>query len=198
MKSDTLHQSWRGLTVENKFGRVIIVALVMIVGAQQIHIMSRDQIVVFPPPIWQSELNVGQGQANDEYLKTFALAIANFLGNITPANVDFVKTNVGRFFDPDVYSVIRETIDSQANAIKADGLSISFSPRQVVYEPQTQKVFVTGFTKTEGRGGQSESVQRTYEFRFSIVNYIPQVISFNIYRGAPATADRARATGGTP
>lgn len=198
MKTQTLNQSWRGLTVENKFGRIIIVVLACVTLFQQIHIMNRDQIVVLPPPIWSSELNVGQGQANEEYLKTIGLAVANFLGNITPANVDFVKNNVARFFDPDVYARIREAIESQANAIKADGLSISFSPRQVLYEPSTQKVFVTGFTRTEGRGGQSESVQRTYEFKFSIVNYIPQATDFTIYRGPPATVDRVRATGGTP
>lgn len=190
METKALKETWRNTIAENKFGRLLVAGLVLSNLIAVSFIMSRDQIVVIPPPNWTSELEISRDSANAEFLKSYGLFISTFLGNITPSNVEFVKSNVGRYFDPDVYAMIRDGIEAQAVAIRTEGLSISFTPRQVDYEQATRKVFVTGFTRTEGRGGQSDNVQRTYEFVFEIFNYTPQVVSFNIYRGPPMTLDK--------
>lgn len=185
MKTSALLESWRSITSENKFGRLLVAGLVMTNLFTAYYVMSRDQIVVLPPPTWSDEIQIGQSSANAEYKKSMGLFIASFLGNITPANIDFVKNNAGRYFSPEVFTNIRDSIDAQATAIKTEGISISFTPRQITHDAPTDRVFVSGFTRTEGRGGQSEQIQRTYEFKFEIRNYEPQVTAFNIYRGPP-------------
>jgi len=188
MKTSKLTESWRAITAENKFGRMIVAGLLVTNVTTAFYVVSRDQIVVLPPPTWSDDVQIGRESANAEYKKSMGLFIASFLGNITPANIDFVKSNAGRYFAPNVFANIRDSIDAQATAIKAEGISISFTPRQITHEPVSDKVFVSGFTRTEGRSGQSESIQRTYEFKFEIRNYDPQVTAFNIYRGPPQLA----------
>lgn len=188
MRTSKLNESWRTITSENRFGRIIVTALLLTNMATAFYAVTRDQIVVLPPPTWSEEVQIGKGSANPEYKKSMGLFIASFLGNITPANVDFVKNNAGRYFSPSVFASIRDAIDAQATAIKTEGISISFTPRQITHDPSSDKVFVSGFTRTEGRGGQSESIQRTYEFKFEIRNYEPQVTAFDIYRGPPKLA----------
>ena len=66
-----------------------------------------------------------------------------------------------------------------------------FEPLRVTYEKTTGMVFVYGYSFM--RAGTSMSretkVQRTYEFKLSISNYLPQIDYLTTYEGVPHTRD---------
>lgn len=181
---------------ERNFQRYVSGGLAAAVLILAIGVVSQDQAVILPPPSWEGNAEIARNAANANYKKGWALGLAQFLGNITPSNVDFVVENVGNFFAPDVYNRIRTALQAQSESIKNDGLTVTFASRAITYEPETDKVFVNGYTKTEGRDGRSETVERTYEFKISIVNYMPTTTWFDLYRGPPRTKAHLAAMGG--
>lgn len=195
MEAKKLKDSWTAVMAENKLGRMLIAASVGANLVIALMLMAKPERVVLVPANLGNNASVASNAADENYKTAWALFIAKFLGNITPGNIDFVKTKVGTYMSPEVYGTIREAIEVQADAIRNDGLSVSFSERSVTYEPTTDRVFVTGITRTEDRAGNSESVERTYEMRIAIRNYVPIVTYFDLYRGQPMTEKRLQQRG---
>ncbi len=191
MEAKRLAQTWSGINAENKYARMIIGGLVVANLALVFKLSFRDEKVVLLPPLLEKQAELTQAAAGESYKTAWALFVASFIGNITPKNADFVKAQVGQFFSPAVYSELRDSIDASADALKNEGLSVTFSVTDTLYEPNTDKVFVTGTTTTRARDNTAgESIVRTYEFQVSISNYRPIVTYFDIYRGQPKTQAR--------
>lgn len=191
MEAKKLAQTWAGINAENRYAKWIIGALAVANVLLAFKLVSRDEKVVLLPPLLEKQAELTQAAAGDTYKTAWGLFVASFIGNITPKNADFVKSNVGTYFSPSVYSELRDSIDASADALKNEGLSVSFSVTDTLYEPETDKVFVSGTTTTRARDNTAgESIERTYEFRISISNYRPIVTYFDIYRGPARTQAR--------
>ena len=83
-----------------------------------------------------------------------------------------------------------EVMARQVNDIKLDRITTSFDPRSVLYEPETDKVFVHGVQTSQGPGGRPQGRNRTYEFRIAFANYRPRITHIDVYGGEPKTLDR--------
>lgn len=187
---EKFQRSWHGLRAENQWSRIIIGALLLALVFTSAKAFVNDPIIILTPPTLESVAEIRNRSTDESFKKAWALFVADLMGSITPANVDFVVESLGNHLSPSVYSAVRDSLYDQARDIKREGLTVSFSPREIVYEQSTDKLFVYGVTRTQGRDGRAESVDRTYEFLIAIRQYRPTVTRLSVYRGPPLTAER--------
>jgi conjugal transfer pilus assembly protein TraE len=144
-------ESWRFVQAENRLHRIVLIGLVITNGLSALAASHTERAVVLVPPNLTKEVEIACDTESSELKESCGLYLAELLGNVTPANSEFL-----------------------ANAIKMDRVATSFKPRQVAYEQGNGKVFVTGELSTLGPNAKSETKNRTYEFIFSIRNYRPR------------------------
>ena len=150
-----------------------------------------DRIVVVPPGL-SGPVAVDWGRADAEYLKTFGIFYATLLGTITPRNAEYVADRLTSMTAPSVYPHIRKSILSVAKdpSFAGSGSTTNFVSNQVVFEPQTGKVFVSGDNRVYSGFGQPKIAQVVYEMDIRIVEGRPVVHSVTNYPGTePRTTE---------
>lgn len=159
-------QSFQGLQIEARFSRAVIFGLLIIVFFCVFTMANRPQIVTIKPWTLTVDAQVTRNAASRSYLESWGFALAQLLGNVTPANVDFISDRLAPLLDPKIY-------------------------HRVTYEKSTGKVFVTSYSFTrEGSSLSNEKRQeRTYEFLLKIDNYAPVILSLDTYQGTAGTRD---------
>jgi conjugal transfer pilus assembly protein TraE len=155
-----------------------------------------ERSIILVPPSLTQEVEVTRSQASSEFKESWGLFLAELLGNTTPANADFLKTAVEPLLAPDIYRSVLDAMSDQIKAIKMDRVAISFTPRHVDYEAETNKVFVSGELKSQGPSSKPDVKPRTYEFIIAIKNYRPRLEYIDVYPDSPRTLDRLKAMQG--
>ena len=186
--------SWKGTRLENRLQRYLIAALLVANVALALAAFGRGEVVVLTPPEITRALKVARDQGDQNYSETWGLALAQLLGNVTPGNADFVKRAIAPVLAPSIYQDTMNALFQQVEQIKLDRVSTRLDPREVVYEPKTGKVFVTGYSVAAGPAGKEERDTRTYEFVIRVHNYQPLVTYIDTYRGAPHTLEHNERT----
>ena len=184
-------QSFQGLQIEARFSRAVIFGLLIIVFFCVFTMANRPQIVTIKPWTLTVDAQVTRNAASRSYLKSWGFALAQLLGNVTPANVDFIYDRLAPLLDPKIYHRVMDSLDANARTLKEQRIAIRFEPRRVTYEKSTGKVFVTGYSfMREGSSLSNEKRQeRTYEFLSKIDNYAPVILSLDTYQGTAGTRD---------
>lgn len=150
-------------------------------------VLFQKPTVVLVPPDLEKPAKVGAKSADAAYIEAWALFAGNLLGNVTPGSVDFVRNALGRLVSPDIYHGVASLLETQARQIKDDNVTLSFIPAQVMFEPETGLVFVTGTARLTGASGHSKREERTYEFRIAAREHAPVITWVDTYLGAPRT-----------
>ena len=188
MRLDRFLETWKGVIAENKFHRVATLVLAVAVLAAVVGLLRRDPVVVLVPPKLSEEVWISSKDAQIEYQKTWGLFLAELLGNVTPGNVEFLADAVSPLLSPKIHAQVIEAIHTQAQYILRDRVSLRFTPRSVVYEPESRKVFVEGYGFISGSGNTEEKKEaRTYEFVIDVDRYAPKVTALTVYDGRPKT-----------
>ncbi|MBX2808172.1 MAG: type IV conjugative transfer system protein TraE [Cellvibrionaceae bacterium] len=187
MKMDSFVRTWEGALVENKWNRIFNGALVISILLLLFMLFSKDQIVVIQPETLGTEAWITKSQASESYKESWGLFLAQMTGNITPANVDFLKDRLKPLLSPAIYSDVIDALELQTLNIKNDRVTMRFEPRFVEYEKESDKVFVYGYSFVKGATGTETRNDRTYEYRINIANYAPMIVDINTYEGLPRT-----------
>lgn len=187
MKLSQYLKTWEGMQNENKWGRVVQAALLVIVFVLMIKVFTKETIVTMQPFTLTEEAWVAQKSASRSYKEAWGFAFAQLFGNVTPTTVEFIKDRVRPFLGPRIYQEVIDALEMQARQIKGDRVSMRFEPRVVEYEMNTNKVFVYGYSFTKGTNSAEERVDRTYEFTIQIANYAPLLTHLETYAGRPRT-----------
>jgi len=181
-----LLKTWKGTAKENRFHRTANLVLALAVGALAILSLQTKTIVTLVPPTLTEEAWVTRDAATEGYRKSWGLYLAELLGNATPGNVQLISDAIGPLLAPSIYQQTILVLRSQSEQILADRISQRFEPRSVLFERETGKVFVEGFSFVQGGAGDEQRTTRTFEFKIDIDRYAPIVTHIDTY------ADRAR------
>ena len=193
MKLSEFLQTWDGHETENRFSRVIIIGLLVVCVITSLAAWRTERSIILVPPTLNKEVEVTRTSASSEFKESWGLFLAELLGNTTPANADFLKTAIEPLLAPDIYRSVLDAMTDQIKAIKMDRVALSFTPRHVDYEAETNKVFVSGELKSQGPSSKPDIKPRTYEFIIAIKNYRPRLEFIDVYPDAPRTAERLKA-----
>lgn len=196
MKFNRLSSHWLNLSETNQFLKLACLALVGINGILVIALLLENKTLVLVPPHLNETMEVAQNKASEGYKKSWGLFAASLLGNVSPDNADFVLDALKDMVSNDIQAELNEQIRADLESLKAENVSISFEVGKVAYEPDTDKVFVTGKSWISGAGGKSSSGTRTFEFKVAIKGYTPVITHLAIYADSPhdqATVKRLEA-----
>jgi conjugal transfer pilus assembly protein TraE len=194
MRLSEFLRTWEGHETENRFSRVIILGLLVVCVVTSLAAWRTERSIILVPPALGKEVEVTRRtSASSEFKESWGLFLAELLGNTTPANADFLKSAIEPLLAPDIYRTVLDAMTDQIKAIKMDRVAISFTPRHVDYEVETNKVFVTGELKSQGPSSKPDVKPRTYEFIIAIKNYRPRLEFIDVYPDDPKTLARLKA-----
>jgi conjugal transfer pilus assembly protein TraE len=146
---------------------------------------SHERVVIVPPGINQAT-SVGWADADATYYKSFGMFIATLIGNITPANVEFVSKSLSGFMDSAVYSDVRKKMIALADSreFRETASATKFVPTAIAYEPDTHKVFVAGqMAIMNAQSDVKTAEDLTYEMIIKIREGRPVITAISSYPG---------------
>lgn len=185
MKFGDFLNTHEGALSENRWNRFANVGLAVAVVVLLYMVNTKDQIVIIQPTALASEAWISKEGASQSYKEAWGFHLAQLTGNVTPANVEFLKERLKPLLSPAIYSEVIDTLEVQAQDIRDDRITMRFEPRVVEYETTTDKVFVYGYSFVKGATGTEERTDRTYEYRLKIESYAPLIVDINTYEGKP-------------
>lgn len=185
MKYSQYLETFQGAMSENRFSRIAILALSAALIVTAASAFQKETVVTVQPYTLTEEAWITQDSASQSYKEAWGLMLATMKGNITPATLGFVQERIQPLLSPDIYQSVMEAIELQALQIRNDRISMRFEPREVIYEPAANIVFVTGDSYMISPNGESIRDRRTYEYEIEIRNYAPLIRHIETYAGRP-------------
>jgi conjugal transfer pilus assembly protein TraE len=162
---------------------VLSVCLAMAVGK----LVSSHEVTRIVPPGLDRPVSVGWDTADEDYLESVGLYVADLAGNVTPGNAKFVADSLSQIMTPRIYQSARAQILALADdpVFKNSGGSMRFEARKIVPERQTQKIFVIG-QMTSQQIGSRDVRPMVIEMKLIMKNGRPWVDGFDHYTGSDA------------
>lgn len=185
MKLDKYLQTWQGVMGENKFFRILFLGMTLALILVALNSFRSETIVTIQPYTLNDDAWVSQSDASQSYKEAWGLMLATLTGNVTPANLGFVRERIEPLLSPRIYQEVIDAIEVQALYIRNDRITMRFEPRRVIYEPSTNKVFVNGDSYLTSASGETIRDRRTYEYVIDIQNHSPVVSYIATYAGQP-------------
>ena len=185
--------TWLTLRSENVLYRSLVPVLVIANTISMAGWLSKDRVTTLVPPVLTESVSVSKRNADAGYKKAWGLYVASLLGNVSPGNADFVIESLQLLLSPRVFSTLKQSVAADIEMIKKDGVSVSYEQKQVIYEKETDKVFVIGRTGISNAAGSVTKFDRVFEVRVAIENGQPQVVELDSYQGKPRTQDVLKA-----
>lgn len=189
MKMGHMLNKWNWALLENKYSRYAVVGLVACLAITLGMLVFKKPVVILQPYTLKQEAFVTADEAGQSYHEAWGMFLSLLMGNITPGNVQFVRERLEPLLSPRIFQEAMEAIQSQAEIIRKDRISMTFEPRNVVFERASGKVFVFGNSSVISPNGETRRDRRTYEFRIKIDNYLPVVTFMTTYADRPHTLD---------
>ncbi len=190
MKKLRAEKTVRQLKLDAVLLRIGFTAVLLLNAFLGIKILTQEQSVILVPPFQHETIEFINGRANQEFYSQWAWSVSMLAGNLTPGNANFVKGEFQRIATPRLYGEILDTLDAELAAITRDNATVSFSPREVIFDPELNRFFVRGIQKLTGPGArQGIDSQITYELAFVTERLRIYLDYYDVYKGKPRTSD---------
>lgn len=181
-------KTWEGTEVENKWSRVFIGTLLLVIIVLVLLVSRKETVVTIQPWTLEGEAWVTKNNASQSYKEAWGLALSILIGNVQPSTVGFIKDRIAPILSPKIYQEVIDVLEVQAIDIKKDRVVMRFEPRGIIYETKTGKVFVEGMSYMKGVSSDKElGTRRTYEFVISVDNYMPKLEYIDTYENLAKT-----------
>lgn len=185
MKISELIKDYDFLKIESKYSRISIIIMSLTIFVMLIALLNKDSYITVVPYTLSEDAEISKSKASASYKEAWAFLFAQELGNITTKDFDFVKSRLEPLLSPTIHTEFLNKLDEQMTHIKEDKVSLSFTPALVMYEPDSDKVFVFGRSEIINALGYKTVESRTYEMTFRMNTYAPQLTHFITYEGEP-------------
>lgn len=160
-----------GALAESKISRPIILLLAFTCLVLAFGLVRKSETVVMVPSTLEERAWVSKSSASAEMQVAQGLSLALLLGNVTPGSAEFVSSNISRSLSPRMYRPILEAIDREVRELRDEQISVSFTPTLARFDPDVDRVVITGEVITRGLRGSERREIRTYEMGFSTRNH---------------------------
>ena len=150
--------------------------------------LKKDTSVVLIPPGLSEKAEIATNKASEGYKKAWGAYSAMLLGNVTPENADFVREALSGMVSGEINMAVGEQVAQELELLKQEQVSSTFEMRGVIYEPESDKVFVTGYNRLlgiAGAKGRVEPTEQTFEFVIDVKQYSPIITHMASYASNP-------------
>lgn len=177
--------TWLSLHASNRFLKFVCIFLMTLNLLTLVGWLKKDTAIVLIPPSLSEKSEVAKNKASEGYKKAWGMYVATLIGNVTPENADFVLESFTGMVTGEIRSMVSEQIAQELDTLKQEKVSSSFDIVRVTYEPETDKVFVTGRNRMTGAGGKTSPTEQTFEFKIDVKQYSPIITHMASYAGMP-------------
>jgi conjugal transfer pilus assembly protein TraE len=183
MQYQAFASTWLSLQSSNRFLKICCIFLMALNLIALIGWLKKDQAIVLIPPGLSDKSEIAKNSASEGYKKAWALYAATLLGNVSPENADFVLEAMQNMVSGEISAIITEHIAGELDTLKQEKVSSSLEIVRLIYEPETDLVFVTGRNRLLGPGGKSSATEQTMEFKIDVKQYSPIITHLASYAG---------------
>jgi conjugal transfer pilus assembly protein TraE len=177
--------TWLSLHASNRFLKIVCLFLMTLNLVTLIGLLKKDNVIVLVPPGLSEKSEIAKNTAAEGYKKAWGMYAATLLGNVTPENADFVLDSFANMVTGEIRALVIEQIAAELETLKQEKVSSSFEIRRVTYEPESDKVFVSGRNRMAGLGVHTPATEQTFEFKIDVKQYSPIITQMATYEGAP-------------
>lgn len=190
MKWTVAEKTVRGYARDNSIKDAVIGVMALVIGYLAFSLATVPPTTVVIPPFQSEEIKFVDGKANREYYEQWAWAMAMLMGNISPANADFVREGIEKMTTPSLFRQMSATMDEELSGITRDRAVIEFSPREIKYDSTLDLFFVNGRQTLSGPGVRNPiEKQITYELGFTLQRNRIFLDRYDVYDGRALTSD---------
>ena len=194
MKMDKLNSSWETIQKNNRMLLYFALAMAGTNILLGITVANQGHTVVLVPNNLSEKAEVASNRASQGYKKGWGMYAATLLGNITPENADFVLDSLSGMVTSEIKAQLGESVRADIETLKTEKVTATFELKKIAYEPESDKVFVTGKHWITGAGAKSGSTPQTFEFKVAIRDYSPTITHLALYEGEPRTVEVVKRT----
>lgn len=196
MRWSKLNSTWQSAIANNRLLMISNVGLTGLVLVLGLKIAQTHERIIIVPPTVNARYEIDWDGATSEYFKDIALWLTGTIGTINKNNADYVVTVVTRFMDPAISKTVSESLRAYASNpnVSLNSTMSWFEARNIVWEPPTNRVFVSGSLFSQSTGNRSASKDVTYEYTMQMVGGKPLVTAFTSYEDSPHTLTWQRKT----
>lgn len=177
--------TWLSLQASNRFLKLVCLSLMGINLLTLIGWLKKDTAVILIPPSLSEKSEIAQNKASEGYKKAWAMYTATLIGNVSPENADFVLDSFSNMVTGEIRSLIIEQVAQELDMLKQEKVASRFEIVRVTYEPETDKVFITGRNVLIGAVSKSAPTEQTFEFQIDVKQYSPIITQMASYQGQP-------------
>ncbi len=189
MKLKRAEKTVRQMTIDTALLRAGFGAMLIVNAFLGFLHATRDESVILVPPFQHETIAFINGRANREFYNQWAWSVSMLAGNISPGNAAFVRGEFQRIATPRLYRKILDALDVELTNITRDNAVVTFSPREVTFDPELNRFFVTGRQVVSGPGVRTGTQKQvTYETGFVTERLRVYLDYFDVYEGRPMTA----------
>ncbi len=188
MRYQAFKSNFIGSLEEKRFLKYLCIGLVSLNIVALAGWLKKDTSVILVPPGLSEKTEIATNKASEGYKKAWGAYAASLLGNVTPENADFVREALSTMVSGEINMLIGEQITEELETLKREQVSSTFEMRSVVYEPETDKVFVTGWNRllgVAGTDGKVEPTEQTFELIIDVKQYSPIITHMASYASQP-------------
>lgn len=197
MKLNQFTENWNRMKVEKYWSRIAIVSLAGALFIMAFLVSNQKVPVVVMPPDMSKQGEIIEDQATQSFHEAWSHHFARTIGNVSPGNADFVRSSVEPLLAPSIYDQTLVVIERQLDEIERDQVAYTFEPREVIYDEQTQRTYVTGLHFLHQGSDETQRVNRTYEMEWRFENYRPLLEHIETYEGGPRFPEEMSPQGGS-
>lgn len=194
MKLVTLKQKFSQLLKSNDILKKISLGLLFLVILQQIKILTQHERIILTPPHLTEKATIAYKSASQNYLNSFALFIASQISTTIPATVEYTISAMEPYFDKKVWNFLKPqilAIREDKNYVGINPISNFYPTGGMIYEPETNKIFVLGkLTSVAYRKAnlvQLGTIEAVYEMKMYMNKGLPKISEYYAYTGQPKT-----------
>lgn len=177
--------TWLSLQASNRFLKLVCLSLMGLNLLTLIGWLKKDTAVILIPPSLSEKSEIAQNKASEGYKKAWAMYTATLIGNVSPENADFVLDSFSNMVTGEIRSLITEQVAQELDMLKQEKVASRFEIVRVTYEPETDKVFITGRNVLIGAVSKSAPTEQTFEFQVDVKQYSPIITQMASYQGQP-------------
>jgi conjugal transfer pilus assembly protein TraE len=177
-----------GAHEEKKFLKLLCCLLLVSNGVAMVGWLKKDTSIVLIPPGLSEKTEIATNKASEGYKKAWGAYSAMLLGNVTPENADFVREALAGMVSGEINMLVGEQIAQELEILKTEQVSSTFEMKGVIYEPETDKVFVSGLNRllgVAGVQGRVEPSDQTFEFIIDVKQFSPIITHMASYASSP-------------
>lgn len=197
MRLKNFSENWNAMRIENYWSRIAIIALAVAVALLAFVAINQKTAVVVMPPTMTEEGEIIAKEASESFHEGWSHHVARTIGNVSTGNASFVKSTIEPLLAPSIYEDTLVVIERQLDEIRRDQVAYSFEPREVVYDTETNRTWVSGLQFLHQGSDETQRFNRTYEMEWEFQNYRPLLTHIETYEGGPRFPEDMNREGGS-